>query len=293
LDDGSNGSKRSSDGDANAKESKREIHVLGIEEIKNDYEISLCRYRLLTKDPKRNEIAASYITPTEVITLLMTNCLFDAAFSLSRRLKLSLRPVFEGLISKYIHFFTMSADGLEESLLDIHSCFGENEMPDVLAKSFDKTPVDKLWLLISFYLEKYECPRQSVLHKCVSEMLLQVGITLPASLRLSYQKRNCPELLWLLMSYSYIEEASNIALDYIDAYLTQGDDFDIKVPLYPNSPAVYIPHNHMQNLLLLLEEDRKSNPEFGKLHEKLRRKLKTFEDAAKQESQIILMGGRS
>lgn len=95
-------------------------------------------------------------------------------------------------------------------------------------------------------------------------------------------------MLWLLMSYSYVEDAARLALEYIDACLGEhSEQFDIKVraffirnfflrltnckifdqqvALFPNSPPVYFPHNHMQNLLLLLSEDKKSNLEFRKV----------------------------
>ena len=92
------------------------------------------------------------------------------------------------------------------------------------------------------------------------------------------QKRNCPELIWLLLSYDQIEEATELALDMIDHLTTAG--FDERQP-------VYFPHCHVQNLLQILSDQRLENEEWKRLHSRLSNKMRAFEDMSLQESRLL------
>ncbi|KAI1280596.1 Nuclear pore complex protein [Halotydeus destructor] len=282
--------KRTSTGENCPPPNKREVTVYGVEELKIEYELVKARHRLLTKDGERNKMAIMSLTADELITLLISNSMFDAAFNLCQIAKRPRRAVFEGIVSKYIHLVYMPDAEASDTLDEVYDCFAENETPfQTYVGSAESTPIDKMWHLIDVYLNKFEKPSQSQIHKCIAEKLLEVGIKLPTSLRISYQKRNCPELLWLLMTYNFIEDSVSLALDYVDAFLNKGyEEFDIKVPLFPNSPPVYFPHNHMQNLLSILEDEQGENPSFAELNQSLQGKLKTYEEIAIQESRNML-----
>lgn len=47
------------------------------------------------------------------------------------------------------------------------------------------------------------------------------------------QKVNCPELIRLLISYNFLTEATQVSLDYMNAFMGHGTEyFDMKVGLY-------------------------------------------------------------
>lgn len=252
--------KRPLDLDRPVKVAKKEIQVLGIEDIKIEYELSNCRLKLLERDPRLNDLATSYLGPSEVINILLTNSMYETVIRLCRLLNMSIIPVFDSIISKYIRLVQLPSldQDADESMKEIYECFCD-EM--VVAQDFimtsDCAPATKVWHLVQSYLETHEEEKSSKLHKCIAEKLLASGVAVPTSLKQSYQSRNCPEYLWLLMSYNYIEEASILALEYLDAILGHGTEyFDIQRSLAPTPVPIYIPHNHFQNLLKILSEDK-------------------------------------
>ena len=245
-----------------AKVSKKEIQVLGIEDIKIEYELSNCRLKLLERDARLNDLATSHLRPSEVVTLLLSNAMFETVLKMCRILNMSVIPVFESLVSKYIRLVQLPSmdQDADESMKEIYECFGDEMVaPQDFIMTSDCPPAGKVWYLIQSYLEIHEEEKSSKLHKCITEKLLSSGVSVPTSLKQSYQKRNCPQYLWLLMSYNYIEEASILALEYLDAILGKGTEyFDLLRSLTPTSGPVYIPHNHFQNLLKILSEEENS-----------------------------------
>lgn len=163
---------------------KRTIEVLDSEDVKREYELVRARLKLLEKDPKGNEIANSCLKPHEVIALLINSSLYDIAFNLSTLFKLSYEPIFEGLIAKY----TELMQATDKEITTFYECFSENDTICLghIASS-ENTLVEKFWNLITIYLEKYDFKGQSILHRCVAEKLLSLGIPIPTSLKYSYQ----------------------------------------------------------------------------------------------------------
>ena len=106
------------------------------------------------------------------------------------------------------------------------------------------------------------------------------------------------------MSYNYLEEASGLAIEYTQAFLGSGYEyFDLPTPMGPTSPPVYYPHNHMQTLLELLNED--ASPQmmavsmmalfltllinfFLKVHKKLQAAVQRFKDISHRDSLLSL-----
>lgn len=254
--------KRPFDVDTPVKKVKKEVHVLGIEDIKIEYELSNCRLKLLERDPRLNDLATSNLGPSDVVTLLLSNSMYETVLRLSRILKMSVIPVFESLVSKYIRLVQLPSldQDADESMKEIYECFCDEmvALQDFMISS-DCSPATKVWHLIQSYLETHEEPKSSKLHKCIAEKLLSSGVALPTSFKQSYQARNCPQYLWLLMSYNYVEEATTLAVEYLDAILGRGTEyFDVQDTLTPTSGPVYIPHNHLQNLLKILSEEENS-----------------------------------
>ena len=250
---------------------RKEIQVLNINDIVKEYELTNARYKLLEKSSQLNSIASTPLSAEETITLLISNLQFDLAFQLSTHFDLPYEPVLEGLVGKYVYLTELPFRkiSLEAGLMEINECFIENDTASLSFIANAEMPaIDKMLFLILTYIEKYEEKNQTRLHKCVAEKLLESGIPLPNPLKLSYQKRNSPELLRILMSYDYIESAFNFALELIDGYLGQGTEyFDIKAPKIGSKQEIYFPHQHIKCLLEILEkekDDHKDYEEFAK-----------------------------
>ena len=183
------GRKRSISEQPKDKSAKREIEVLDVNDVRKEYEAARARLKLLLKSPKLNEIASCLLSPSEVLALLVSNGLFDCAFQLSTVAGLQLQPIFEGLVSRYVRFVQLPLFDMrnEDSLNEFYDCFTDN---DSVIQSFlgtsDSSAIDKMWYLISVYLERHAEPGQTQLHHCVAERLLMSGMAIPSSLKHSY-----------------------------------------------------------------------------------------------------------
>jgi len=161
------------------------IEILDSDDIKREYELVKARLRLLQKDEKNYAIANTLLDATETVTLLISANLYDLAFNLSSLLKLNYEPIFEGIVSKYIY---LVQSGNSYEIVDVYDCFVDNDTASLgFINSADLTPVEKMWHLISAYIDKYEISGQTLLKRCVAEKLLSNGIIIPTCLKLKYQ----------------------------------------------------------------------------------------------------------
>lgn len=68
------------------------------------------------------------------------------------------------------------------------------------------------------------------------------------------QKRNASELLRLMLNTGRLVEASELAVDYINAVLGSGKEhFGFETPLVATAPSTWLPHNTFEVLLSELE----------------------------------------
>ena len=176
--------------DDSVKPSKQlEIEVLGISDIKSEYELSHARLKLLNKDSKINSIANGVLTAAEIVSLLITNNFYDCAFKISQMHNLSVKPVFEGLVSKYVRLVQMPLLEREvnESFNELSDIIAEN---DRIAQTFLATTESpspcKMWDILMVYLSRHEKTGLTSLHRVVAESLLLSGVAIPSSLKSSY-----------------------------------------------------------------------------------------------------------
>ncbi|KAK9500761.1 hypothetical protein O3M35_001960 [Rhynocoris fuscipes] len=206
------------------------VEILVVDDIRKEYELSGARYNL-------GDCCAVDAGPDEVIALCISKRQFKMAMRLANLCGLSCAPV--------IYNFTAACfeDNLEWSKL--------NAFDDMLLNEEDSEKI--CWRLLERLISKYEKDKETVLHKAASLKMLEMGVFLPAWLIASYKKRNAAELLKLYLSHGYLEEASDLACDYIRAALGIGSDaFSIEMPLLPNSPPLYLPINTIELLILEL-----------------------------------------
>lgn len=79
-------------------------------------------------------------------------------------------------------------------------------------------------------------------------------------MRVNFQKRNPAELLRLILNSGRILEATDLAVDYINAVLGEGKEhFGLKTPLVATAPEAWLPYNTLELLLLELEHASKED----------------------------------
>lgn len=275
---------------------KTVIDIVDDDELLCEYELVSARLRLLQRDPKEFAIASTILTPEETAILCIEACLYEQAFRISTLYKLSLEPIFDGMTSKYVQLLhhahnrrriddemllslfgtlsdpetghhqmkqqTSEVNGMMQSfpidLLDIFYENGSNAAKSSFISYSSLSICDRMWHLIMHNLARYETQPQKSSHlmRRVAEKLLANGIMLPTSLLKIYQKVNCPEIIRLLISFNFLSEATQVSLDYMNAFMGNGTEyFDIKHHLYANCPPLCIPMHIFDYLLKALREE--------------------------------------
>lgn len=80
------------------------------------------------------------------------------------------------------------------------------------------------------------------------------------------QRRNAAELLRLMLNTGRVLEASDLAVEYINAVLGDGKEhFGLETSLTSIAPAVWLPLNTLEVLLYELEEASKENVIFSEV----------------------------
>lgn len=110
------------------------------------------------------------------------------------------------------------------------------------------------WRILERCIMKYERKNETVLHRACANELLVICYFLPTWLLKSYKKLNSSELLRLYLQHGYLEEASDLACEYLNAALGVGrEDFSIEAPLHAMSPPLCMPLDTIDILLLELK----------------------------------------
>ncbi|GBM72884.1 Nuclear pore complex protein Nup160 [Araneus ventricosus] len=246
--DGKNLAKRNSDG-VEIIHSNRpvKIEVLGLEDVMREYTLVQARLLHAQKYCNATNLVVTPLSAEETVALLLNAGLFDTAIQLSKAFSLSLVPVFEALAYKCLSS-TLRSETHLSSTIDGDKYFKSCDPTiDYINQEIGRF---QIWHQLEKYLVEYEEAGQSELHRCVTEKLLSHGATLPAWLKLSYQKRNFTELASLYISHGLLSESLTLIHKYIKAVLgVRKEDFNLKYSLHINSPPVWLPHTYIDILL--------------------------------------------
>merc|ERR1712154_338765 len=113
-------------------------------------------------------------------------------------------------------------------------------------------------------------------YRSVAERLLGYRCTLPAWFTKQYKARNGPELIRLLISYDYLQQAGELCVEYLDCVLGESPlRFNIKATLLGKYP-VWTPRNEMDWLLSVLDE-QEDDEKLLKVKHELEDKLTEYE----------------
>ncbi|CAH1395818.1 unnamed protein product [Nezara viridula] len=226
------------------------VEILEIEDIQREFELSGARYNLDGCSPDASQ--------EEVIALCVTQKLYKTALRLANMCKLSCAPC--------IQAFTASCAALSEQSISWH-WLKANEIDDIIITESNAN--EMLWRILERCILKYEKENETVLHRASANQLLTVGLFIPTWLLQSYKKRNSSELLRLFVQHGYLEEAEELACEYLNAALGIGrEHFSIDFPLHLSSPPLCLP---LQTIDILLLELKHYN-----IGDRLQKKLDTY-----------------
>lgn len=190
-------------------EIQSQIIVVDIEEIRKELlvvEALLCVAK--TKELK----LVLHMGPKELIILLSTQKFFTNAMKLAKGYKLSLAPIFERLTLACLKSsnveFNENLDWLNQNnLSDLTLTISYSEMP---------------WIYLKKTLEEEDPDKEY--HRDVVKCILANQAFVPQWLLGIYKLHNPSELLYLYLQYGRLDEAAELAIDYVRAFLGYGSE---------------------------------------------------------------------
>ncbi|XP_071795537.1 nuclear pore complex protein Nup160-like [Asterias amurensis] len=260
---------------------RRQVKVIELCDLKKEYQLIDARLKIANHDPDSVYTSMGPIlSPEETVSQLVQTGLFDTATAVCKTFKLSLVPVFEGLTTKCVK---LSLNGLTDSAWKWLSV---NDL-GTLHPSRELSPADLAWRLLKLYLEKHDNIGDHSHYKCVINKLLSLGYQLPTWLINAYKKLNPASLLLLYITYDMLEEATALAMEYIDAVQGHGSEyFGLKNHLRATSPSVWLPYQSIDHLLTALKDQ--SDPTITQLSRDLNLKLHKYHKHVKDLSHEMI-----
>lgn len=190
-------------------ESSSQIVVVDIGDIKKELllvEALLCVARV--KEMK----TIPQMGPKELVILLSTQKYFTNALKLAKGYKLPLTPIFESLT-----LACLKSSNVE--LNDNLEWLSQNNLSDLnLTLSFTEMP----WVYLKKLLQE-EDPEKEY-HRDVVKCILANQAFVPQWLLDAYKLHNVSELLYLYLQFGRLDEAADLAIDYVRAYIGTGSE---------------------------------------------------------------------
>ncbi|EDO48976.1 predicted protein [Nematostella vectensis] len=268
---------------------RRKLTVLEIGDLEREYLLVLARLQLLRMDADPSQGTGPALTPKETQTLLIQVGLFDTAFTVAETFKLPRDAIFEGLASRCVK---LSNGGLDED-----GAWDWLRANDSVGPSFsqDKSTADQAWHLLQYYLDKQgtHLDKQGMhegrsYHRCVATKLLSLGAHLPSWLVNDFKRLSPSELLYLYVTYDMLQEATDLAIEYIHAVQGDGKEhFGLKTALHANMPSVWLPYTTLDHLLVALGE-ASENSTLAIAREELVEKLERYHDHVERVSETMV-----
>lgn len=224
-------------------DTQAQIIVIDIEEIRKEMlvvEALLCVAR--AKELK----LVLHMGPKELVILLATQKLYTNALKLAKGFKIPLTPIFESLTLACLKSsnieFTDNLDWLNQNnLSDLTLTLSYSEMP---------------WVYLKKLLEDEDNEKEY--HRDVVKCILANQAFVPQWLLGVYKIYKPSELLYLYLQFGRLDEAAELAIEYVQAYLGYGCEiFGFKYYLAKTLPS--FPINTMDLLLHQLKAHGKKD----------------------------------
>lgn len=174
--------------------------------------------------------------PKELLVLLATQKFFTNAFKLAKGFKLCMSPIFENLT---LACLKSSNAEFNENL----DWLNQNNLSDLtLTLSYSEMP----WVYLKKTLEEEDLKKEY--HRDVIKCLLANQAFVPQWLLCIYKVHKPSELLYLYLQYGRLDEAAELAVDFVRAYLGYGSEvFGFKYYVAKSLPS--FPVNTIDMLL--------------------------------------------
>jgi nuclear pore complex protein Nup160 len=214
-------------------EIQTQIVVIDIEEIRK--ELLIVEALLCVAKAKELKLIL-HMGPKELVILLSTQKFFSNALKLAKGFKLSLTPIFESLTLACLKSsnieYNENLDWLNQNnLSDLTLTISYNEMP---------------WIYLKKLLEEEDSEKEY--HRDVVKCILANQAFVPQWLLDVYKLNKPSELLYLYLQFGRLDEAAELAVDYVRAYLGYGSEiFGFKYYVAKTLPS--FPINTMDLLL--------------------------------------------
>lgn len=211
--------------------------------------------------------------------MLLTNAgLYKLALSTATAFELPYRQVFDSL-TKRCCSLSKQSDSLGWGWLT------ENDLQDLPGNA--QTASTTAWSLLLQCLEKYEEDKMSSVHKTICKQIIKQHMWIPQALLASYKERNPAELFRLLYNSGRLEEAADLAGEYMKAALGYGKEYyGFRHSVQPIASSVCLPIRGFVNLIDQLKQINETDPEqpFLKQHSYLTKVLDTYLKIAQRAS---------
>ncbi|KAK4875779.1 hypothetical protein RN001_012201 [Aquatica leii] len=241
---------------------ENKIVLLEIADVKPELELASARLRLVRFYPRN--LTDSLITPTEVVGYLSSAGMFKYALLLCKTFGIKYDTVFDALAKQCVYLTETEDPNAWKWLI-------ENDLHDlnIVANS----PSTVAWNLLQTYLEEYEDENMTTLHKVVCRKIVQMQAFIPYWILATYKLRNPAELLRLYYFSGRLDDAIEVACEYILAALGHGKEYyGFKYALSSMSPPFCLPINIIDSLIneLHLQNEHALEKPFEKEYEKLK-----------------------
>lgn len=240
---------------------KKQVEVVNVDVIKKELIFACAKLKLSRFDLSG---PSNVTTPVELVTLLNSAGLFKTALEICTTFNIPYTTVFEALTWRCVILS-------EEENPSAWDWLVENDLQDLPANRDSISEV--VWQLLKDYLEKFEEPNMSTLHKVICKKIISMRMYVPFWLLSSYKVSNPAELLKLLHCSGRLEEAYEVGHEYLLAALGYGKElYGFRIPLTPNCNAFCLPVYEIQCLIkeLEMQNERDFDKPFEKEHEILK-----------------------
>ncbi|XP_044262804.1 nuclear pore complex protein Nup160 homolog [Tribolium madens] len=254
---------------------RKQVNIINLEILSKDLAFASAKLKLIRFNP-RNYFEIT--NPHELVILLTSAGLFKTALTISKIFEVPYRIVFEALTKKCGSLSRQNEPVTWKWLI-------ENNLQDLPMST--KGASEAAWSLLQECVEEYEEEKMSLIHKIVCRQIIKMNLWIPQWLLSSYKKRNPAELFRLLYTSGRLEEAAEIASEYMMAAMGYGKEYyGFAHAMQPTTPAVCLPVRGFITLINQLKLINTNDPEkpFLRECEHLSNVLETYLKTAQRTS---------
>ncbi|KAK0176406.1 hypothetical protein PV328_000545 [Microctonus aethiopoides] len=257
---------------------KKLVEVLELKDIQNEYYLVDARLKLSKFKSEMHTVAQAI--PSELIAILSSVGLYTTALQLCDKFNVGKSSVLESLTSQCLRLSENEDSNAWDWLI-------QNDVFEITGSG--TSVADVAWRLLEKLISYHESDTGSELHKGVAKKIVHGGAFIPQWLLASYKKRNAAELLRLILNAGRLIEATDLAVDYVNAILGDGKEhFGLNSPLIVTGPAVWLPVNTLELLLVELEHASAEDTTYIESYEQLKKTLDNYVNTVVRVSEDII-----